>query len=473
MALATSFVLLVAGGALLAAFLADVVARKVGLPDVLLLLAVGIFVGPVVLHGDVQPILGVAPYVGTAALALILFDAGMELRLRELGKVPAQATVLAVFAVGLSMLLVFPLAFLYLTGGNVLLSLIFAGALSCTSSAVVVPVASRMSLPSSARSLVHISSAVEDTMAIIIVTSLMLIALPSATGVPIYVSLLLPLPLAILGGLGAGLFWIEMVRRYQTRPFFSMATVGFLFGVVGGIQALGGAGVLSALILGVMLGNAQVIRDKLRWKGDVTLIPQVRGFQTELAYLLRAFFMLLLGMLLVVGSTYEDLFILGGVIAAVLIVARATAVETFLHATDVPRAWNFPLVSLSSRGLTSAVLVVLPVTAGLVSQQVFLDPTLIVVIATVIITSAGVLIYENVPSVHEGKFGEKAPLRPPLSDEERRDLISKEASSVRPEVPPPPYAVSPPGWGTPPPPPPPFDPTLPPPPPLPSRRPPT
>jgi potassium/hydrogen antiporter len=429
MTLPTSDVLLVAGGALLAAFLADIVARRAGFPDILLLLGVGVLAGPVLHVGGVSSILSVAPYLGTAALALILFDAGMDLRRHELEGIPTQATLLAAAAVGLSMLLVFPLAYFYLTDHSPLLSLLFAGALSCTSSAVVVPVASRMSLPSRTRSLVHVSSALEDTMAIIIVTSLMFIAVPSTSKVPVEVLVILPLPLGLVGGFLGGLAWIEMTRRFQTLPFFSMATAGFLFAVVGLVQALGGAGVLAALILGIMMGNAQEVRSWLGWTGDVTLLPQVRQFQSEIAFLLRAFFMLVLGMLMVFGSGYEDLLIVGGVISAVLLVARSLAVEGFLRVTGAPRSWNFPLASLGARGLTSAVLVIIPVTAGIVpTAATFLDPTLIVVVATVVVTSVGVFVYEHVPSVHEGRFGERRPTRAPLTDEDRRRLREKDVS---------------------------------------------
>jgi potassium/hydrogen antiporter len=428
MSVATSYILFIAGGALLAAFLADVVARRVGVPDILLLLAVGIVVGrilvPKLSPSDLTSFLQDSGYLGTAALGLILFSAGLDLRPHEMEGVPAQAILLALVSVSLSMLLTFPLAYLYLTPHSVLLSLIFAAALSCTSSAVVVPVASRMSLPSRARSLVHLSSALEDTFAIIVTTTLMLVAVgPSSSSLPLPLLLALPLPLGVVGGFAAGLFWIEMTRRYQTWPFFSMATVGFLFFVIGGIQSLGGSGILSALVFGVMLGNAPAVRKWLHWRGDVVLLPQVRQFQSELAYLLRAFFMLLLGMLVVLSYGAEDLLVVGLAITAVLLVARATSIETFLRVSKSPRSWNLPLSALGARGLTSAVLVFLPIAAGLLpSADTFLDPTAVVVVATVLVTTVGVLLYEHVPSIHEGRFLAPRPPRRPLSDEERRAL---------------------------------------------------
>ncbi len=423
----TSYILAVAGGTLLVAFGADVVARRLGFPDILLLLGVGVLVGPILHLAAVSTLLTVAPYLGMAALALILFDAGMDLRHYELGQLPSKAALLAVLAVALSFLVTFPVAYYYLTGRSGILALLFAGALSCTSSAVVVPVASRMSLPSDVRSLVHVSSALEDVSAVILVTTFMLVAQPSSSGLPLVALVVLPLPIGVAGGVLGGLLWLEVTRRWQARPYFSMATVGFLFGLVGIVQALGGAGILSALILGVIMGNAEPVRaflrPYLRWEGEVVLTPQFRQFHSELAYVLRAFFMLVLGMLMVFGSGYESLLLVGALIAALLLVARASSVEAFLRLTHSSREGNLPLVSLSARGLTNSVLVILPVTAGLIpSMQAFLDPTLIVVVISVAFTSGGVLLYERVPSIHSGRFGERPPPLTPLSPEEKAAL---------------------------------------------------
>ncbi|MDE1819243.1 MAG: cation:proton antiporter [Euryarchaeota archaeon] len=420
----TAFVLAVAGGALLVAFTADVIARRLGFPDVLFVLAVGVLVGLAgpTLHFTISTLLSFAPYLGTAALALILFDAGLDLEESKLENVPSNAALLAVLSVGLAFAVTFPVAYLYLTGRSLLLSLVFAGALSCTSSAVVVPVASRMSLPSTARSIVHVSSALEDTIAVVLVTTLMVLLLPASNGVPVVALVLLPLPLGALGGFLGGLAWIEATLRWQNRPFFSMATVGFLFALVGAVTALGGAGILSALVFGVVLGNGQWIRDRLKWKGDFVLMVQVRQFQTEVAFLLRAFFMLVLGMLVGFAAGSLELMLVGGVLAALVLATRATAVEGFLRISKRPRSWNLPFTALGARGLTSAVLVILPVTVGLVpSTASFLTPTLVVVVATVAATSIGVLLYERVPSIHDGSFGERVQ-KAPMSREDLERL---------------------------------------------------
>src|SRR6516164_7612074 len=79
---ATSF-LAVLGGLLALAFVANRLFRLTRVPDVIVLLAVGLFLGPV--SGWLQP----APFrpitdtLGTLALILILFEGGLDLNLRD------------------------------------------------------------------------------------------------------------------------------------------------------------------------------------------------------------------------------------------------------------------------------------------------------------------------------------------------------------------------------------------------------
>jgi cell volume regulation protein A len=395
-----SYLLLALGGALVAAFLADVLARRSGLPDVVILITLGLLLGPLLHITTEGTLLGVAPYVGLAALALILFDAGLDLRRHELGGLPAVAAAFAGLSVTVSFLAIFPLAYFFLVGRSVPLALLFAGALSCTSSAVVVPIAARMRLPPGARATVNVSSALEDTLAIILVTTLLVFYSPGHNGILLVLSTALQIPLGLAGGFLAGMLWIVVARRYQSLPFFSMATVGFLIFLAGFVDALGGSGILAALVFGVTLGNARSLEKVFRIQGALNLLPTVRQFQTEMAFLLRAFFLLLLGMLFEVGPDYLEVLALGATMGGVLIGMRYLTVAASVERGVFPAPWRVPLSTLGTRGLTSAVLVVLPVTYGLVpSAQNFLDPTLVVVLVFTVYTALGVFFHQRRTSV--------------------------------------------------------------------------
>src|SRR5580704_11388500 len=90
------------GGLLVLAFLANRLSKWTRVPDVIVLLATGIVVGPV-LHWINPARLGdVARGFGTLALILILFAAGLELDLRNAFRQFSAGLVLAFASYGLT-----------------------------------------------------------------------------------------------------------------------------------------------------------------------------------------------------------------------------------------------------------------------------------------------------------------------------------------------------------------------------------
>jgi cell volume regulation protein A len=104
MSLHQLYLALLAGGVvLLASIIATRVTTRVGLPSLLLFLAVGVLVGEDGLglqFDDVE----LARNLGTAALAVILVEGGLTTRFADVRKVLAPAAVLATVGVGISTL---------------------------------------------------------------------------------------------------------------------------------------------------------------------------------------------------------------------------------------------------------------------------------------------------------------------------------------------------------------------------------
>jgi uncharacterized membrane protein len=55
-------------------------------------------------------------------------------------------------------------------------------------------------------------------------------------------------------------------------------------------RTLGGTGALSALFLGLIIGNAPVIAKLLKFKVTSTVDDSVRGFHSQISFLIRSFF---------------------------------------------------------------------------------------------------------------------------------------------------------------------------------------
>ncbi len=400
MSVGTSILLFAAGAALLLGFVADVLARRFGLPDVLWLLLLGILIGPVAGIISFSEVVTFAPYLGVATLSLILFDAGMDMRRHTINERSLHAVLLAIASVVVTMTVVFPLAYYFVTDKNAMLSLVFAAAMSATSSGVVVTVASRLSITLQARSLVHLTTAVEDAAAILIVTSLLLFLLPAGSspmgfGQPIFFAAL-NLPLGILGGILAGLLWVEISAKLQSTPYFPMATIGFLFFVVGVVDYFDGAGIIAALVMGIVVGNASSIRKWLGWKGYFVMSQRVRQFGGEIAFLTRAFFLFAMGLLVIISQQYLFFFLVGAIAGVAILLVRTVCVWLFIDSAELPHRFLLPISAMSARGLTSAVLILLPVSAGLVpNSHAFIEAAMAGIIVTTVSMSIGVWGYER------------------------------------------------------------------------------
>ncbi len=402
MAITVPFLLLAAGSALLLGFGADVLARKFGFPDALWLVLLGILFGGLLHIITISEVLTFAPYLGIAALSLILYDAGLDMHSQVLGNISWKAILLASGSVLACLAVTLPIAYYYIIPNhNMMNSILLAAALAPTSSAVVVSVSSRMSLHRDLRALVHLTSAVEDTIAIILVTTLLFFLAPSGGffggGAP-YIYAASSLPLGILGGAFAGLVWVELSVRYQSYPFFAMATVGFLFFVVGGIEYVNGAGIIAALIMGIVIGNGAGIRRWMGLRGYFVVSQRVRQFGSEVAFLLRAFFMFSIGLLVTLNTEYAWVFAMGLLATVAILAVRVSISTLFTASTESPSSNILPLTALSARGLTSAVLLLLPIAAGIVSgpeEYHFMEAAVAVIIGTTVTMSVLVWYFER------------------------------------------------------------------------------
>ncbi len=379
----TTLVLALLGVTLLVGFGADWLATRFRVPDVLWLIALGILAGPILGLLTSSSLLTIAPLLGIAALILILFDAGIDLKFTLLRPLAGSAVLFAVGSYFLSTLLLFAVGLVALFPGHWVRALLFAASLGCVSGAVIIPLANRLRLPAGLRNMLHLDGAIEDALAVVTVTTLITLVGPVRGDLVFTVtaSLVLPLPVGILIGVAAGLVWLLFLYGWQDRPFTALATLGFLFAIYAVTEALGGSGILAALVFGMILGNEAVVRRLLRRVRPFRISRELRLVEVEIAFLLRTFFLFLIGMLVTLSNP--------GLVPGVAIVAivlllfglRRLLMPAVTHPATVPATWAAPVASLYGRGLTSAVLLI--ISLGTIPQAAnLLLPALLIIVGT-------------------------------------------------------------------------------------------
>ena len=202
--------LLLGGLVLLASIVATRVAARVGLPALLLFLAVGVAIGNDGLglkFNDVE----LASDLGTAALAVILVEGGLTTRFSDIRKLLAPAGVLATLGVAVSMA-VTALGAHLLLGMDWQLALLLGAIVSPTDAAAVFSVLRVLPLPRRVAGLLEAESGFNDAPAAILVLMFSATPLTMDPGIAL-LELLYELGIGSAIGLGCGLLGAAALRR--------------------------------------------------------------------------------------------------------------------------------------------------------------------------------------------------------------------------------------------------------------------
>ncbi|MGB3400798.1 MAG: cation:proton antiporter, partial [Candidatus Deferrimicrobiaceae bacterium] len=128
----------ITGLIILAGFAGKALFRKTRIPDIPLLLGIGVLLGPVLDLVSHEALLPLAPYVGTIALLMIMLEGGMNLDVDRVVRQMKWVFLLTSLAFLLATAGIGAVLYFY-TGMSIPLSLILGAALGCTSGAVVIP----------------------------------------------------------------------------------------------------------------------------------------------------------------------------------------------------------------------------------------------------------------------------------------------------------------------------------------------
>jgi cell volume regulation protein A len=325
------------GGLLVLAYLANRFAHRTRVPDVMVLLLCGIVVGPGLHWINADSFPTITPGVGTLALILILFAAGLELDLRHARKQFAAGMVLAILSYGLTMegVHLFCMNVLHM---NRMASLLAGAALACMSGSIVLPILEQVKLRTELKTTLVIEAAFGDGLGAMVVGVLVSLvaggvtnqtsggAILSGMVVHFFISFLM----AFFLGVVAGFLWARLLPRISNRKFWQVLTFGAVLILYSGTHALGGSDLFAVMVFGATLAN--LLGPESIWSEvEAEFSPtdegsQVHSFHSELAFLVRNFFFVLLGAMIQFRGLKEQLLPSLGFLLVIL-VARFVSVQ--------------------------------------------------------------------------------------------------------------------------------------------------
>jgi potassium/hydrogen antiporter len=363
------FVLLVGGTVLLASIAAARMASRIGLPSLLLFLAVGVVVGEDVLGVDFDDA-QLAQALGTAALAVILVDGGLTSQWTNLRRLMLPAGVLATAGVAISVVLTAAGAH-WLLGMEWQLALLLAAIVSSTDAAAVFAVLRALPLPQKVTALVEAESGLNDapTVILVLVFSTAAADLPS----PAYVVGSMVFQLALGTTIGLGIGWLGVVAlRHIALPatgLYPLATVGFGVTAFAAAGAANASGIIAAYLAGLVLGNSSLPHR-----------AATRSFAEGAGWLAQIGLFVMLG-LLVTPSELPSAVLPALVVGLVLLlVARPASVLACLLPFRTPWREQAFISWAGLRGAVPIVLTTFPIVAGVPGSREVLNIVFVLVV---------------------------------------------------------------------------------------------
>jgi potassium/hydrogen antiporter len=359
------------GGLLVLAFVANRLSHKTRIPDVIVLLASGILLGPTLHWIDAARFPEFIRGVGTIALILILFAAGLELDLRRARRQFVAGSLLAILSYGLTMFGV-ELFCMHVLGMQQMTALLVAGAFACMSGSIVLPILDQLNVQRNLKTTLVIEASFGDGLGALVVGVLLRVATQgtaNTTGQGMGQGMILGgmaaqfvfrFLLAFLVAVVAGFLWARLLPHISNKQFWQVLTFAVVLIVYSFTNAIGGSDLFAVMVFGATLSSLMGPQSFLHeFEFEVLSSDkssQIYSFHSELAFLVRSFFFVLLGaMIQFKGLTVQLLPSLG--ILAVFLVARILAVTlsriVWRGTTSRERELAITLIP---RGLITAVL---------------------------------------------------------------------------------------------------------------------
>ncbi|APV43431.1 NhaP-type Na+/H+ or K+/H+ antiporter [Dehalogenimonas formicexedens] len=375
-------------------FLAHIFAavfNRTKIPDVLWLILVGLCLGP--LFGIITPqdIGQVGVVFMTLTLIVILFHSGLGISFTTLQKAATRGALLS-FVTFVVTTIVTALIILTTTDLSKSLALMIGAVVGGSSPAIVVPMLSRLNMRNESATVLLLESALADVLCIAAALAFLDVYQGSAPNVAvkifqIIISFLLS---AVIGGVAA-LVWSQFLERMRAFRDSVLATFAFVFGVFGLTELMGLPGFISALAFGITMGNIETLKHFVK---GVTFFGRPlqpaclditeEKFFSEIAFMLKTFFFVYVGISIQITNTHWML--IGLAITLVVFFLRIPIVR--LTISKATRAEDASIMSVMvPKGLAAAALASIPLERGIAEGDLIQSVVFAVVLFSILLTS--------------------------------------------------------------------------------------
>ena len=308
-------------------FLGNYLFKKTGIPDIIILLCLGLLIGPIFHMIDPSVFLSVSQIFASLALMILLFEGGLNLNLYKVIQESPRAILLATIGIITSM--AFTTVFtVFVWDWSIIHGLLLGAMIGGSSSSIVIPLIRKVKVSEKLVTLLSLESAFTDAITVVIaITIIQLLIAPSSESGLYSITHGIASAFSIGGMLGiiTGIVWLRILKGIKGEPYENILTLSIVLLLYSFVESLGGNGAISALVFGLVLGNSIEIGKIFRMKEPVTVTRTMKAFHSEISFLIRTFFFVYLGMIVTVNNLILVLFSIA--LSSLLLIGRFVTVS--------------------------------------------------------------------------------------------------------------------------------------------------
>lgn len=427
------FVFGVITGIVFLGFFAELLFKKTNIPDVLLLIFIGILLGTFLQWVEVKSFGNATTIFTTFALVFILFQGALNINFKSLLNALGSTVALTVLSFVLTVITISLVAYSILDF-PIFLAMLVGTILGGTSSAIVIPIVSNLTtVKEKYKVALTLESALSDVLCIVgTLTILQILLTVQIEGSGVFNSILSSFALAIIVEGTLGLAWMFILHKFEILKSSYMITIASVLGVYAFVESnfVGANGAIAVLVFGLILGNSKLIlgikqnnensisnksssKEKSKNKNSTKLKKEetihqetihhsitvintpAKNFYSEISFAVKTFFFVYLGLL--IDFSNLDVFWYGALLTLVIYLVRPFAVR-LVFGKEKPEHFDRTVLEiLIPKGLAAAVLAGVVVQSGVLQEAAtaFATMVLSVVLISIILTSVLLILAKN------------------------------------------------------------------------------
>jgi len=413
--------LIILGAIMVLGFIGNYIFNRTQIPSIVWLLLFGLIVGAVFnVQGSLQSIdEGLLPsisgFFAAIAIVIILFDGGINIDLHQLFKGAPRGLLLTVSGFCLSLIATMLIVIgLSATGilpvsleKSVIIGIVLGAIVGGTSSPIVIPLATRLhNLQDKTKMVLSIESILTDPLCIVVFLAAyyMITSGDASIGTGVK-SLVSTFSVGAMVGFLLGFVWLPIMHRVRKEQFSYVLTLAIVFLVYSLTESWwGGAGAISCLMFGLVLGNGKKILKMVNYHGrGFEMDNETKQFHSLTSFVIRTFFFVYLGIM--VSFQKIEFILIGIIILLALLGVRYLSVLMSTYQGGFEKDDKQTMAAMMPRGLAAAILAInfgptlvqrlMPNVDYETFKTFFGDVAFVVILGTAIITTIGVSVVSH------------------------------------------------------------------------------